>query len=89
MGFFIHVMDIKKYLDSTYLKTSKQAGITKSENMLVAQSFIQEAINEDFKLIMIRPDMVSLAKKMIVEANSKVNIGNSNRFSKRQIRFRI
>ena len=82
MGFFIHVMDIKKYLDSTYLKTSKQAGITKSENMLVAQSFIQEAINEDFKLIMIRPDMVSLAKKMIVEANSKVNIGTVIDFPK-------
>ena len=82
MGFFIHVMDIKKYLDSTCLKTSKQAGITKSENMLVAQSFIQEAINEDFKLIMIRPDMVSLAKKMIVEANSKVNIGTVIDFPK-------
>ena len=50
MGFFIHTMDIKKYLDSTYLKTAKQAGITKSENHLVAQTFIQEAIDEEFKL---------------------------------------
>ncbi len=82
MGFFIHTMDIKKYLDSTYLKTAKQAGLTKRENMLVAQSFIQEAIDEDFKLIMIRPDMVPLAKKMIVEANSKVNIGTVIDFPK-------
>ena len=82
MGFFIHAMDIKKYLDSTYLKTAKQAGITKSENQLVAQSFIQEAIDEQFKLIMIRPDMVLMAKEMITKANSKVNIGTVIDFPK-------
>jgi len=68
-------MDIKKYLDSTYLKTNSQAGLSESENEAVAQGFIQEAIDEGFKLIMIRPDRVALAKKMIVEANSKVLIG--------------
>ena len=75
-------MDIKKYLDSTYLKTAKQAGITKSENLLIVQSYIQEAINEQFKLIMIRPNMVSLAKEMITEANSKVLIGTVIDFPK-------
>jgi deoxyribose-phosphate aldolase len=75
-------MDIKKYLDSTYLKTAKQAKITKRENTLVAQSFIQEAINEQFKLIMIRPNMVQLAKKMITEAKSKVLIGTVIDFPK-------
>jgi deoxyribose-phosphate aldolase len=68
-------MDIKQYLDSTYLKTPAQAGLSKEENTLVVQGFIQEAIDEHFKLIMIRPDMVSLAKKMIAEANSIVQIG--------------
>ena len=68
-------MDIKQYLDSTYLKTAAQAGLSKSENTAVAQGFIQEAIEERFKLIMIRPDMVSLAKKMIVEAKSNLQIG--------------
>ncbi|WP_100844955.1 deoxyribose-phosphate aldolase [Flavobacterium sp. 5] len=68
-------MDIRKYLDSTYLKTNSQASLDESENQVVAQFFIQEAIEEGFKLIMIRPDRVSLAKKMIVEANSKVTIG--------------
>lgn len=68
-------MNIKQYLDSTYLKTPEQAGLTVEENTKVVKSFIQEAIDEEFKLIMIRPDMVSLAKKMITDANSKVTIG--------------
>jgi len=68
-------MNIKDYLDSTYLKTNIQAGLSESENAVVAQSFIQEAIDEGFKLIMIRPDRVALAKQMIVEAQSKVLIG--------------
>ena len=68
-------MNIKQYLDSTYLKTAEQAGITEEENILVAQEFIQEAVEEHFKLIMIRPNRVSLAKKIINEANSMLEIG--------------
>jgi deoxyribose-phosphate aldolase len=68
-------MNIKQYLDSTYLKTAEQAGLTESENETIAKGFIQEAIEEDFKLIMIRPNRVALAKKMIDSANSKVQIG--------------
>ncbi len=67
--------NIKQYLDSTYLKTPEQAGLTETENIIVVKGFIQEAIDENFKLIMIRPNMVSLAKKMIVDANSKLQIG--------------
>lgn len=69
------VMNIRQYLDSTYLKTAEQAGITESESVLVAREFIQEAIDERFKLIMIRPDRVALAKKMIAEANSNHQVG--------------
>ncbi|HAH55189.1 MAG TPA: deoxyribose-phosphate aldolase [Flavobacterium sp.] len=68
-------MNIKQYLDSTYLKTPTQAGLSEAENIIIAKEFIQEAIDENFKLIMIRPDMVSLASKMISEANSPVQIG--------------
>lgn len=68
-------MNIKQYLDSTYLKTPEQAGLNEAENIVVAKGFIQEAIDENFKLIMIRPNMVSLAKKMITDANSTVQIG--------------
>lgn len=68
-------MDIKEYLDSTYLKTNIQAGLSEKENEFVAVGFIKEAIDEGFKLIMIRPDKVGLAKEMIVEANSNVVVG--------------
>lgn len=68
-------MNIKQYLDSTYLKTAAQAGLSKKENILVTQEFIREAIEEHFKLIMIRPDMVPLAKKMILAAHSNLEIG--------------
>ena len=68
-------MNIKQYLDSTYLKTAIQAGISEKENILVAKGFIQEAIEEHFKLIMIRPDRVSLAKQMILKEKSNLQIG--------------
>jgi deoxyribose-phosphate aldolase len=68
-------MNIKQYLDSTYLKTPSQAGLTVAENTIIVKEFIQEAIDENFKLIMIRPNMVSLANKMITDANSPVQIG--------------
>lgn len=68
-------MDIKNYLDSTYLKTPEQAGISSAENTKIVSTFIQEAIDMEFKLIMIRPDHVALAKKMISEANSALTIG--------------
>ncbi|MFY0482745.1 deoxyribose-phosphate aldolase [Flavobacterium sp. PLA-1-15] len=68
-------MNIKQYLDSTYLKTAEQAGINDSESKKINEQFIQEAIDEEFKLIMIRPEMVKMAKEMIVKAKSKVSIG--------------
>jgi deoxyribose-phosphate aldolase len=68
-------MNIKQYLDSTYLKTSSQAGLNEAENTVIVKEFIQESINENFKLVMIRPNMVSLANKMITDAKSTVQIG--------------
>ena len=68
-------MNIKQYLDATYLKTAAQAGLSKVENVIVVKNNIQEAIEEQFKLIMVRPDMVSLAKEMITIANSTLQIG--------------
>lgn len=68
-------MNIKSYLDSTYLKTPEQAGLSMAENTKVVKNFVQEAIDEGFKLIMIRPNMVAMAKKMVTDANSKLTIG--------------
>lgn len=68
-------MNIKQYLDSTYLKTAAQAGISESENDAVAKKCIQEAIDERFKLVMIRPDKVQMARGMIAAAQSKLTVG--------------
>ncbi|MEO8237858.1 MAG: deoxyribose-phosphate aldolase [Flavobacterium sp.] len=68
-------MNIKQYLDSTYLKTAAQAGFSEAENNVVVKNAITEAITEGFKLIMIRPEYVDLAKKMILKANSTLLVG--------------
>jgi deoxyribose-phosphate aldolase len=68
-------MKMQQYLDSTYLKTAIQAGLTEKENQTIVEGFVAEAIEEGFKLIMIRPDMVSLARKLIDDASSNVLVG--------------
>jgi deoxyribose-phosphate aldolase len=73
--FYFYTMNIKQYLDSTYLKTAAQANVTEAENTKIVKAFVQEAIEYGFKLIMIRPDHVKLASEMINLANSKVLVG--------------
>lgn len=68
-------MNIKQYLDSTYLKTTEQAGVNEIENTEIVKKFVQEAIDEQFKLIMIRPNMVKIAREMIDDQKSKLLVG--------------
>jgi deoxyribose-phosphate aldolase len=68
-------MNIKHYLDSTYLKTAKQSGVSEKENNQIVNDFVREAIEEKFMLVMIRPDKIVDAKKQLVDAASKVLIG--------------
>ena len=68
-------MDIRPFIDSTYLKTASQAALDENQNQAVVETFIREAIDERFKLIMIRPEMVALAKKIVSESESNVQIG--------------
>ncbi len=68
-------MDLRKYLDSTYLKTPEQAGISEEETRKKVEDLIREAIENGFYLVMIRPEYVSLARKMIDEAGSDVEVG--------------
>ena len=67
--------DITQYLDSTYLKTGEQADITDEDNYNVVIATIQEAIDNNFKLVMIRPEFVSIAREMIDRESSNVLIG--------------
>ena len=75
-------MNIKDYLDSTYLKTAEQAGISENENIKTVVNCVQEAIDERFKLVMVRPEMIPLAKRMILKENSKLDIGTVIDFPK-------
>lgn len=68
-------MDIKQYLDSTYLKTAEQAGLSEEQNNRLVVNCIQEAIDEQFKLVMIRPDKVALAQKLRELQKSQLKIG--------------
>ena len=68
-------MNVNQYLDSTYLKTPKQANISEEETKQNVIALIEEAITNNFKLVMIRPDYVSLAKEIITKANSNVVVG--------------
>ena len=67
--------DIRSYLDSTYLKTAEQAGLTEEENRQKVIDTIREAIEEGFYLVMIRPEYVALAREMIDKAGADVKVG--------------
>jgi len=68
-------VNINQYLDATYLKMPAQANISEKETEKKVIALIEEAIQENFKLVMIRPNYVSLAKKLITDANSEVSVG--------------
>ena len=68
-------MNLNNYLDSTYLKTAEQAQLSDADNDKIVVTVILEAIAERFKLVMVRPNYVALAKKLITDANSNVDIG--------------
>jgi len=68
-------MNINQYLDSTYLKTAQQANISEEATKQKVMDLVNEAIDNNFKLAMIRPKFVDMAKEMVEAANSKVLIG--------------
>lgn len=68
-------MNIAQYLDSTYLKKADQAGITEQETVNKVKDLVKEAIENNFKLAMIRSEYVAMAKEMVKKANSDTLIG--------------
>ena len=67
--------NIGDYIDSTYLKTSDQAGINDDETTRIIVKTIQDAMEHNMKLVMIRPEFVSLADQMIKEYDSDLLVG--------------
>ena len=67
--------NIGEYIDSTYLKTSDQAGISDEETNRIVTKTIQDAMEHNMKLVMIRPEFISLADQMIKEYDSDLLVG--------------
>jgi deoxyribose-phosphate aldolase len=68
-------MKLAQYLDSTYLKTPTQAGVSEEETTANVIQLVEEAIAFNFKLVMIRANYISLAKEMINKASSGILVG--------------
>ncbi|WKD85649.1 Deoxyribose-phosphate aldolase 1 [Polaribacter huanghezhanensis] len=68
-------MKLAQYLDSTYLKTPTQAGISEEETTANVIQLVEEAIAFNFKLVMLRANYISLAKEMINKASSGILVG--------------
>lgn len=68
-------MNIAQYLDSTYLKTPFQAGISEDETLQKVKELTQEAIENHLFAVMIRPDYVAEIRKYILEKNADVVLG--------------
>lgn len=62
-------------LDSTYLKTAKQASLSEVENQQIVSKLAQEAIAFNFKLVMIRPEHVRKTRMFLDERDSNVLVG--------------
>jgi deoxyribose-phosphate aldolase len=67
--------DLGSYLDSTYLKTPEQAGIGEEETDTIVFNTIQDAIDHNMKLVMIRPEYVESARKFIDDKGANVLVG--------------
>jgi len=68
-------MKVNQYLDSTYLKTATQAGISEEETETNVKNLVREAIENSYKLAMIRPKFVAMAREIVKAANSETLIG--------------
>ena len=68
-------MKINTYLDSTYLKTPAQSGLSEEETLETVFNLAQEAIENDIFAVMIRPDYVKQMRAFLSEKKSNVVIG--------------
>ncbi len=68
-------MELADYLDSTYLKTPKQSGLSDSQTLEQVHKLTREAIAKGFFAIMIRPDYVRSVRMLIDELKSATKLG--------------
>lgn len=68
-------MELGMYLDSTYLKTSKQSGLSDSKTLEIVRELTKEAHENNLYAVMVRPDYVRSLRMLIDELNSTVKLG--------------
>ena len=68
-------VNIASYLDSTYLKTAAEAGLSEIKTKETVINSINEAIDAKFACIMIRSEFISIAKELIETSKSKLKVG--------------
>nr|WP_297308624.1 deoxyribose-phosphate aldolase [uncultured Flavobacterium sp.] len=68
-------MKLNTYLDATYLKTPQDSGLTEDETKQQIIQLVNDAIEDEYKLVMIRSNYVALAKEMLTKAKAKVLVG--------------
>ncbi|MHA6727953.1 deoxyribose-phosphate aldolase [Chryseobacterium sp. A301] len=68
-------MNIATYLDSTYLKTPAQSGLTQEQTQEIVLSLAKEAVQHELFAVMIRPEFVKEVKEYLVSKSSKVQVG--------------
>ena len=68
-------MSINQYLDSTYLKTPEQAGISNSDTLDMVHQLAQEAMDNSIYAVMIRTDYVRSVRELLNEKKSNVVLG--------------
>ena len=68
-------VNIASYLDSTYLKTSDESGVSEIETKEIVINAIKEAIDAKFVCIMIRSEFIAIAKELIEKSKSKLKVG--------------
>lgn len=68
-------MRLVDYLDSTYLKTPKQSGLSDSETLDVVHQLTREASANGFYAVMVRPDYVRSVRMLIAQLNPNVKLG--------------
>ena len=67
--------NITSFFDSTYLKTKEQLVLVTKKKNKVVKSFVLEAIEHHFKLVMIRSNHIAFAKAIISNNDSNVLVG--------------
>ena len=68
-------MDIENYLESTYLKTTEESNLSNNQIKSIIKSLVNEAVVNNFKLIMVRENHLSYVESLLMNMKSNLLIG--------------